>query len=226
MQATSATFQGVRSLFERGHLREMGTPTLFVAVVLLLSGMALLGANVSELRESYAWVERSNNTLLQLAAVDSKLVGVEMTVRGYALTDDPVFLAYQQHERTFTTMALDKLSALLADQPAEAGRLAKLHTLVAKRLALFAQLSALGPGHAKDVAAAITDPQKRGDMLEARLTLEALRDDELKLLAARQDASARQAAHTYKLAFVFVVLAFLFSALGLVFTLYGRRHAA
>lgn len=216
----------MKALFVRGHLREMGTPTLFAAVVLLLSGMVLLGANVSELRESYAWVQRSNNTLLRIAEVDSKLVGVEMTVRGYALTDDPAFLGYQRHERTRVTVALNKLTALMAYQPAQAGRLAKLRALVEKRLALYAYLSGLGPGHAKEVAAAITDPQKRNDMLGTRLTLEALRDDELKVLAARQDASARQAAHTYKLAFVVVVLAFLFSALGFVFTLYGRRRTA
>jgi len=226
MQAASATLPSIRALFERGHLREMGTPTLFAAIVLLLSGMALLGANVSELRNSYAWVQRSNAVLLQIAEVDSKLVGVEMTVRGYALTDDPAFLRRQRYERDHAMMAMDKLAALMADHPRRLVRVADLRTLVSKRLALYASLSGLGPGHAKGVAAAITDPQKRNDMLAVRLGLNDLRDNELKLLTARQEESARQATHTYKLATAFVVLAFLFSALGLVFTLYGRRRAA
>lgn len=50
----SSAIRNVRILFERGHLRQAGTPTLFAAVVLLLSAMALLGVNITELRRSYA----------------------------------------------------------------------------------------------------------------------------------------------------------------------------
>lgn len=162
--------------------------------------------------------------MLEIAEVDAKLVGVEMTVRGYALTDDPKFLRYQHYERSHTMTAMDKLAQLVADQPAQMRRLELLRGLVAKRLALYSQLSGLGPGHASDVAAAITDPKKRDDMLSARLTLQAMRDDQLKLLASRQATSEHQAAHTFKLAFAFVILAFLLSALGFIFTLYGRRR--
>ncbi len=182
----SSAIRNVRILFERGHLRQAGTPTLFAAVVLLLSAMALLGVNITELRRSYAVIQRSNATLLEIAEVDAKLVGVEMTVRGYALTDDPKFLRYQHYERSHTMTAMDKLAQLVADQPAQMRRLELLRGLVAKRLALYSQLSGLGPGHASDVAAAITDPKKRDDMLSARLTLQAMRDDQLKLLASRQ----------------------------------------
>ena len=75
--------EGIRILFQRGHMRQTGTSCLFGAVVLLLSGMMLLGANVSKLRDSYTRIQRSNAVLLQLDEVDAKLVGVEMTVRGY-----------------------------------------------------------------------------------------------------------------------------------------------
>jgi len=218
---TSAT-ENLKTLFRRGHLRQTGVSCLFGAVVLLLSGMMLLGANVSKLRDSYTRVQRSNAVLLQLAEVDAKLVGVEMTVRGFALTDDPAFLKYQKYEREHTTAAMDKLATLIGTDASRASSFRLLKSLVAKRLALYAYLSRLGPGHAHDVAIAIRDPAKRNNMLNARTLMAHLRDDEMKLLAERQDAAAGQAAYSYKLAFGIVVLAFILSALGFAFMFYGR----
>ena len=222
MQSAAAIFHRVMSPSHHGHLRELGTPVLFAAVVLLLSGVLLLGANVAALRKSSAVVDRTNQTLLQIAEVDVKLVGVEMTVRGYALTDDPSFLRYQRYERSHMTAAMDRLATLVASEVSQARPFAQLRGLVAKRLALYAHLSGLGPGHAKEVAAAITDPEKRQVMALARLALTDLRDRELKLLAERQASATLRATRTYELAIGIVVLAFVFSALGFVFMLYGR----
>jgi CHASE3 domain sensor protein len=223
MSTAAATVNKIKIRLQRGHLRQAGTSCLFGAVVLLLSGMMLLGANVSKLRGSYAWVQRSDTVLLQLAEVESRLVGVEMTVRGYALTDDPVFLRYQKPEHEHLLMAMDKLATLLSGDASRTALFRQLQDKTAKRLALYAYLSALGPGHAQDVAAAIRDRAKRNDMNMAHDLIRLLRDKELKLLAVRQDATAQQATRSYELAFVIVVLAFVLSALGFAFLLYGRR---
>jgi CHASE3 domain sensor protein len=217
-----STTGGLRTLFRRGHLRQTGISCLFGAVVLLLSGMMLLGANVSKLRDSYVRVQRSNAILLQLSEVDAKLVGVEMTVRGYALTDDADFLKYQKYEREHTTAAMDKLATLIGTDASRASSYRLLKSLVAKRLTLYAYLSGLGPGHATDVAVAIRDPAKRNDMVNARVLMAHLRDEEMKLLSERQAAATQQAAYSYKLALVIVVLAFALSALGFALMLYGR----
>jgi len=55
-------------------LRQIGTPTLIGSVVLLISALLLLGANVSALRNSFAWVQRTDDVLVQLAAVETRLV--------------------------------------------------------------------------------------------------------------------------------------------------------
>ena len=222
MQPIANIFHRAMTPFHRGYLRQIGSPVLIAAVVLLLSGVLLLGANVAALRKSSAVVDRTNRALLQIAEVDVKLVGVEMTVRGYALTDDPAFLHYQLYERSHVTAAMDRLATLVAGEVSQAKLFAQLRVLVAKRLTLYAYLSGLGPGHAKEVAAAITDPEKRQVMANARQTLVDLRDRELKLLAERQAAATLQATHTYELAIGIVVLAFLFSALGFALMLYGR----
>ena len=222
----TSTIENLKTLFQRGYLRQTGTPMLFAAIVLLLSGIVMLGANVSVLRANSAMVQRTDDALIQISEVDAKLVGVEMTVRGYALTDDPSFLRYQQYERSHIAAAMDRLAALIANEMSQASRFAELRDVVAKRLALYAYLSGLGPGHAKEVAAAITDPAKRHDMLSARSHLTDMRNQELKLLTERQGASARQASRTYALAIGIVVLAFGFGALGFVFALAGRHKAA
>ena len=218
----TSTFESLKTLFQRGYLRQIGTPVLFAAVVLLLSGVLLLSANVAALRKSSAFVDRTNRTLLQIAEVDALLVGVEMTVRGYALTDDPAFLEYQNDERARLKIAMDKLAPLIAGEASQTSGFSRLQVVVAKRLALYTYLSGLGPGHAKDVAAAITDKAKRRGMIEARATLNAMRDRQLQFLAERQATASLQAARTYELAIGIVVLAFVFSALGFAFALYGR----
>jgi CHASE3 domain sensor protein len=218
----TSTFESLKTLFQRGYLRQIGTPVLFAAVVLLLSGVLLLSANVAALRKSSAFVDRTNHTLLQIAEVDARLVGVEMTVRGYALTDDPAFLEYQNNERARLKIAMDKLAPLIADEASQTSGFSRLQVVVAKRLALYAYLSGLGPGHAKAVAAAITDKAKRRGMIEARATLNAMRDRQLQFLAERQATASLQAGRTYELAIGIVVLAFVFSALGFAFALYGR----
>ena len=234
MTTAVAALDSVKLLFRRGHLRQTGTSTLFAAVVLLLCGMMLLGANVTRMRDSYAWVQRSNAILLGLAEVDSKLVGVEMAVRGYALTDDPIFLKWQKDQRQRTLIALDKLVVLLGNNPMHDDHIKQLRMFVGRRLALYAHLSALGPGHAKDVAAAIRDPVKRADMANARLVLEQVRAQELTVLNERQATASEQSMQSYKLALEIVMLAFALSALGFSLTFYaapeeqppqGRRPA-
>ena len=206
-------------------MRQIGTPTLIGSVVLLMSALLLLGANVSALRDSFVWVQRTEDILVQLSEVETRLVGNELTVRGFALTDDPVFLTYQKSEQEQMAAAMAKLTALIAEEPSQTGRFAVLRRLVDKRMALFADLTNLGPGHAQDVAAAIRDPDKRTVMRATRAQVIAMRNEELKLLANRQADVAQQSARTYELAIGIVILAFVFGGLGLAFAQIGRGLA-
>ena len=217
-----ASLRGHTGLVREGHLRQIGTPTLIGAVVLLISALLLLGANVSALRDSFVWVQRTDDILVQLSEVDTRLVANELTVRGYALTDDPVFLNYQKSEQNQMAAAMRKLAALIAAEPSQKSRFAMLRGLVDKRMAHFAYLTSLGPGHAQDVSVAIRDPQKRTVMRAARAQVIAMRNEELKLLADRQAAAAEQSMRAYQLAIGIVVLAFVFAVLGFAFAQMGR----
>jgi CHASE3 domain sensor protein len=209
-----------------GRLRAAGTEMLIAAVVLLAAGILLLGANVSALRDNGDLVQRIDSALLQIAEVDNKTIGVEFAMRGFGLTGDPYYLRGYFGNREYLHVALDKLAATVADQPADAPRLAKLRALLETRVATFEKLAALGPGHAREIAAVIVTPEVRDNRNEALGMLYGIRDDELKLLAERQQSSAHDARQTYILAAGIIALAFLLSVAGLMLSRGNPEHGA
>jgi CHASE3 domain sensor protein len=210
---------------ERAGLRELGLPMLIAAVVLFVAAMAMLGANVSALRESYSRVQRSNSVLLELAEINTLVMGIDMSVRGYALTDNPDFLVYEADNRRRLGYAIDNLASFASADPEQSARIARLRTLVAQHEAVFAQLSSLGPGHAKEVATAIADPAKRKIRYAVQNALTDIHNDEVKLLATRQQMVERQVSHTFNLAVGIIAFAFMAGTVGFALTLHGRRAA-
>jgi CHASE3 domain sensor protein len=189
---------------------------LFVAVVLLLCAIALMGASYTRFRETNSEVHRATSVLLQIAEVDAKLVGMEMTVRGYALTDDPAFLVRENYERIHLISAMRQMDGLVAQESSQREGFARLRAVVAKRMALYAYLSGLGSDRAREVARIITDTDKRREMLSGRLTLNALRDQELKLLQERQAVQERDAWRSFLIAIIIIVAAFVLGGIGLL----------
>ena len=204
-------------------LREVGLPMLIAAVVLFAAALAMLGANVSAVRASYRSVQRSNSILLELAEINTLVMGVDMTVRGYALTDNPKFLDYHADNRRRLGYAIENLASFVAVEPEQSVRMAELRALVAKHEAVFSQLSSLGPGHAKDVAAAISDPEKRKVRYAVQDLLKTIHNDEVKLLATRQQVAERQVSYTFNLAVGIIAFAFLAGMAGFALTLHNRQ---
>ena len=216
MKTNVADRRTVPSAVRGGNLRSVATPILLAALVLLVSAIALIGASYTHFRETNAEVHRATSVLLQIAEVDAKLVGMEMTVRGYALSDDPAFLMREDYERIHLISAMQKLQGLIAQEPSQREGFAHLRVVVADRMTLYAHLSGLELDRAREVARAITDNDKRREMLSARLTLNALRDRELKLLQDRQMTQERDAWHAFLIAISIIVAAFVLGGVGLL----------
>jgi CHASE3 domain sensor protein len=222
MNTLSTAFKSLKVLSGRGHLRETGTSALVVAAALLLSAVLLLGVNVSSMRRNFDWVQQVDNELLQLSAVESGVIGDELSVRGYALTNDPMFLTYQKSNRRDAAVSMAKLAALVAGDAEQTARFVKLQRVIAKHSDVFGALTRLGPGQAPAVAAAIVDQKNRVVTDDVRTQLTSFRDDELTLLAKRQTMAAAQASRTYNIAVAIVVAAFLLGGLGVLVSQYGR----
>ena len=226
MRTTGWTMRSLALLLERGGVRRLGMPALVIAVAMLVAAVLLLGVNVSALRGSFEWVQKSDDILLEISEVENAVIGHELTVRGYALSNDPVFLRYEDSERGHIARAMHRLAALASGDPQQTRLESDLQRSIARHTAVFSQLTALGPGHAADVARAIRDPAKRSVMAAARDGIEAFRTAELAILAQRQARAARQASRTYGLAVGIVMAAFLLGGLGVFVSQFGRGAAA
>ena len=218
--------RGLKQALHHGHLHSFAIQIIAVAVVLLLSALMLLSVNVTALQKSFNWVQQSDQVLLSLSEVELRLQGNELAVRGFALTDDPVFVTYQDNEVRMLWQAMDKLASEVRDEPDNRARYLRLREIVKKRLYTLAYLVGIGPRNTKEVADAIRTAAYRAVMRETRAQIAAFRADELKVLNARQAMAAGQAEHTYEFAIAIVVLAFVFAALGIAFAMFGRARAA
>ena len=218
--------QGLKQALHRGHLHSFAMQIIAVAVVLLLSALMLLSVNVTKLQESFNWVQRSDNILMQLSQVELRLAGNESAVRGYALTDDPVFVTYQDNEVRQLWGAIDKLASEVRDEPDNQARYLRLREVVKKRLYILAYLMGIGPHNTQEVADAIRAPAYLTVISAEHAQLDEFRANELKVLNQRQAAAAGQAKQTYEFAISIVVVSFVFAALGIAFAMFGRARAA
>jgi CHASE3 domain sensor protein len=225
MNASVTSLKGLAVLLRRGHLHSIGTPTLIAAAVLLICALLLLGANVSALSDSFAWVQRTDNALMALSDIELRVIGNELTIRGYALTDDPRFLLFHGNETKFMWAATDKLGDAIGYDPVQVARYRRLRAVLDQRSNQLSRLFSLGPGHAREVAAAIVDDRYRNVLFAARGQVDDFRAEELKLLAERQAAATLQAKRTYGIAIAIFVLAFAFGGLGIAFEMFGRARA-
>jgi len=197
------------------YLRELGLPILFGAVVLLGSATLLLLANISALRGNLASVEHAQNMVVQIAAVQAGIIGDEMTVRGYALTGDPLFLGYQANERAKTVQAEKELLKLAEDEPENAAEFARLKRLIDQHMRNYATLTRHGSQTAAVVAKAIVDPAIRANMAESRLMLAGIRNRQLQSLYNRQRQMTDQITQAFLLASGIIVAAFVLGCIGI-----------
>lgn len=198
-----------------GHLRQAGTEMLVGAIMLLVAGMVLMSANVSELHAINALVERSNKALLQVAEVDNMTVGVEFAVRGLALSGNPVFRRYYWQNVRTLRHAMAQLSSLVSDQTNGSALMIRLRPLVDRQVATYDRLAALPPERAGEVAAAIVDPAIRKNRNQLLRVLYDIRDAQLRLVADRQKDTERRVRQTYLLSLGIVAFAFVLAVLGL-----------
>lgn len=217
---SQTAFQKLRVLIRGGRLRTVGTEILAMSAMLLAASILLLWVSYNHLQQSFETGRRTSATLLLLDRVESKLVGVEMTLRGYALTNDPSFKRWGDREWRDLETAMAELALAMNAEPEQAGRFEKMRALVQQRLDLYAYLFL--PGHTDEVATAIRDPKTRDVMHHARQTLAGLRQAQVGLLEVRQRQTDLKVRQTLYLTTGIVILAFVSVVFGIILS-QGRR---
>lgn len=166
--------------------RKLRITAFVVAIVLFLGvGIAMLWSAARTVT-SYDWIEHTYGTISAIQEVRASLHHAESAARGYRLTGQPSqreeFLAVvpQVHYNVID------LAALLADNPVQSQRVARLRKLTEQRLALSHQLVAATPRLAADAVA--QDTMGRGFAVTTQvndLTLQMLQTEQALLRERR-----------------------------------------
>ncbi|MGB8601931.1 MAG: CHASE3 domain-containing protein [Rhizomicrobium sp.] len=201
-----------------GHLRPAGTEMVAAAMVLLLSGMLLMGANMSALHRLGLATEHSYQALLKISEVDSNILASELSMRSFAATGETEFIWRHGTRIQSVETALTDLSALLAEYPEDVTVLQRLRVFADGRKKMFADLIVFKPTRAHPATDIVMDARVRQARMDTGKMLSVMRAQELKRVVARQQASERKARQTFILSSGVVIVSFGLGLLGLFFS--------
>lgn len=212
----------VWDILDRGLLRELGIPSLLVALVLFVSAMTLLGTNVSEMRAAYGRVQQSNEAILQAAMVNTDILRVEMIVRGYALSGDPVYLRWQEEAERNLRARVAGFGPLFSATADERADVAALRGLIEEHIAYFDRLARQVPVDRQRVITEIVDYGKQAKRRPIEDLLVDMRADLAQRLAGQQEDAEARVIGAYRYAIGISAVALLFGALGFALLIHNR----
>ena len=207
--------------------RVFGSVTGLLAFALVLFAIAgiFLGVNLARLRQSFAFVEHTNEVLRNLNAAERQLLTAESGERGVLLTGDASYLNSYTQARDDLPKTLAMLRQLVADDPSQIARLDQLRPSLDARLKEFAEVVALGPNHLQEALAILTAARSRQLTPLIERELSEMREAELALLDERQRNVDRSAVLATVSTGAMVILALLCAAIG-AYLLERRRTVA
>lgn len=204
---------------------DMGIPLLIVSLVLFVSAMVLLGANLSELRKSYTRMQSANEALVQIAMVNTDILRIEMIVRGYALVPDPLYRLWQDEAEGNEIARVAALTKTVAGDPVQEASARRLSALLAQHRAVFNGLMARLPAEKDGVGEDILQYGKQWKRGPIEMLLGDMRAEQTRHLAAAHIEAEARVLRAYRDAFAIAGLALLLGALGFALLLHGRRTA-
>ena len=194
-----------------------------VALSLFLAAIFFLNLNLVRLKESFGWVQHTDEVLLQLAAIEATVIEAESAERGYLLTGDQRYRDPYDRAKAGLDGQLDGLAQLVADNPGQRQRVEELRPVIDARMAEFKQAIDLGPSRLGDALAVIQAARRQPLTQAARERLEQLRQTEIGLLGEWQRRVADSAILSTALAAGATVLSLASAGLGLFFFLRQRN---
>jgi CHASE3 domain sensor protein len=209
------------SYIRNGGLASLGAQVMIVAAVLLLAAILLLGVNQTKLQQSFAESERADNTMLELTTVESRLIGMQAGLRGYALTGIEFYRLRQKPNIHFAKLAMAQLAASLRDDETQSRRYRELVPLFQRHVAGYERMATAE--HRGEIASylAVQPSPDATDTMRGKIW-ELLLTERTKRMR-HQKAMADEARYSFWLAIGIVVLATLAGSLGFVVSIAGGR---
>jgi CHASE3 domain sensor protein len=115
--------------------------TLAVAVGLFIAAAVALVVNFSRQRESFGWVEHTNEALRNISALEKGVLEAESGGRGYLLTGESSYFDSYNRAQADIPKLVEALRQAVSDNPRQAQRLDELSPSIEARLAEFKQRS-------------------------------------------------------------------------------------
>lgn len=168
-------------------------PLLLGATLLLFIVIAgALFLNLMRLRDSFSWVQHTNDVLLAISGIQRAVLEAETSERGYLLTGIESY--NDGYRRAHDTLAsrLDSLRALVGDNPTHVARVDELRLFIDMRTAQLGRVIELGPERMREALDILE--QARTDRLTERVevSLSALTRVEQALLTERMHKHDRE----------------------------------
>jgi two-component system, LuxR family, sensor kinase FixL len=187
---------------------------LAIALGLSIIAAVALSFNLARLRESFAWVEHTNEILRNIAAAERALLEAESGERGYLLTGENSYLDSYNRSQAQIPGLLDTLNRSVSDNPGQTQLLSELRQNIDARLAEFKQAVELGPLRLNDALAVLSTARSHQLTPVIERQLARFRQTELSLLEDRQRTVDRVAVLGTFIAAALGLLALLSTAVG------------
>lgn len=207
----------------QGHFRSAGNQILIVAVVLLICGMVMMGANVSSLQKHIQQVNRANAFMLHLSEVEKDSIGVEYSLRGLALTGQPQFRGYFVNRRENLRAHMRELDSLAATCVRRGPGVKKLDTLVEARIQVLQPYAFEPQIEPAAYAQLIVDPSVRQQRYEIEDLIHVLRQASLAILDEQQNYVQETIVKNDREGFIILTAAFLLAVFGVFLNRSAQR---
>ena len=198
--------------------------TVLVAVLLTVASIGAVYINLGHMRESFAWVQHTDEVLSQASEMDAGVVEAESAERGYLLTGDDDFRSAFIGLRDELPRQREKLLNLVSDNPQQQGILKRVQPLLDARLRQLDEAVQLGPAQLAAALLIVREAKFQRLTAQIREGLAEFRSTEVNLLAQRQ----RQAelAIVGSIAFAIATMILALASAALVVWLFQRSQAA
>ena len=165
--------------------------TLAIAVAMFVAAAIALALNISWQRESFGWVEHTNEVLRNVSALEKGVLEAESGERGYLLTGESSYFGSYNRALADIPKLLEVVRQAVSDNPGQAQRLDELRPSIEARLAEFKQVVELGPAHLSEALEILRTARSRQltSLIEEKLGQ--FRQAELALLDDRQQRANR-----------------------------------
>ena len=199
---------------------------LGLSALLLFAMGVLISANQATQRSRFAWIQHTDDVLLQVAGIQLNLMRMESKIRAYALSNDRRHVDDWPPLKADTETRLAKLGDLIADNPAQARRLSLLRPKVEERIARWTRFTDM---NMNAVPIQLLRNDLAGDVLNRPMRninaeFGAFRSIEQGLLRERQSEAGAHAAFLTTLAFLLALTAPVVGAAGLYVLIRERNR--